>query len=114
VRRLVIALVLAAVAPALSGTAADAHPLGNFTVNHLTEVGVADKSVQLRYILDIAEIPTFQARHESRSQILERARQEVARRLFVSVDGRRVALHASGTALLSFPDGQGGLHTTRI
>jgi ABC-type nickel/cobalt efflux system permease component RcnA len=102
------------VALALSAAEADAHPLGNFTVNHLTQVAVADTGVQLRYILDIAEIPTFQARHETRAQILQRARQEIARRLVVTVDGRRVALRSAGTALLSFPRGQGGLNTTRI
>lgn len=105
---------LAFVVIALSATDADAHPLGNFTVNHLTQVGVADDGVQLRYILDIAEIPTFQARRQSRAQILQRARQEITRRLVVTVDGRRVALRSAGTALLSFPRGQGGLNTTRI
>jgi len=104
---------LAFVAIALSATDADAHPLGNFTFNHLTQVAVADDGVQLRYILDIAEIPTFQARHQPRAQILRRARQEVARRLVVTVDGRRVAPRSAGTAL-SFPRGQGGLNTTRI
>jgi ABC-type nickel/cobalt efflux system permease component RcnA len=113
-RRLVALLAFVAVAVALPAAEADAHPLGNFTVNHLTEVAVVDDGVQLRYILDIAEIPTFQARHESRAQVLEQARQEIARRLVVTVDGRRVALRSAGTALLSFPRGQGGLDTTRI
>jgi nickel/cobalt exporter len=99
---------------ALSAAEADAHPLGNFTVNHLTEVAAADTGVQLHYILDIAEIPTFQARHQSRAQILQQARQEIARRLVLTVDGRRVALRDAGTELLSFPRGQGGLNTTRI
>jgi nickel/cobalt exporter len=102
------------VALALSAAEADAHPLDNFTVNHLTEVAVADDGVQLRYVLDIAEIPTFQARHQSRAQVLRRARQEIARRLVVTVDGRRVTLRSAGAALLSFPRGQGGLNTTRI
>jgi nickel/cobalt exporter len=99
---------------ALPAADADAHPLGNFSVNHLTQVAVTNDSVQLRYILDIAEIPTFQARHQPRTQILQRARQEIARRLVVTVDGRRVAVRNAGTALLSFPRGQGGLNTTRI
>lgn len=111
-RRLVA--LLAFLALALPAAEADAHPLGNFTVNHLTEVAVADDGVQLRYILDVAEIPTFQARHQSRAQVLRRAREEIARRLVVTVDGRRVALRSAGTALLSFPRGQGGLNTTRI
>lgn len=115
-RRLVAVLVFVAIAPALavSATVANAHPLGNFTVNHLTQVAVADDAIQLRYILDIAEIPTFQARQQPRAQILQRARQEIARRLVVTVDGRHVALRPAGTALLSFPRGQGGLNTTRI
>jgi len=115
-KRLVAVLIFVAIAPALavSATVANAHPLGNFTVNHLTQVAVAGDAVQLRYILDIAEIPTFQARHQPRAQILQRARQEIARRLVITVDGRRVPLRSTGTALLSFPRGQGGLNTTRI
>jgi len=105
---------VAFVAIALPAAEATAHPLGNFTVNHLTQVAVTDDRVQLRYILDIAEIPTFQARHQPRTQTLQRARQEVARRLVVTVDGRRVAVRSAGIALLSFPRGQGGLSTTRI
>ena len=105
---------VAFVAIALPAADADAHPLGNFSVNHLTRVAVTNDSVQLRYILDIAEIPTFQARRQPRSQILQRARQEIARRLVVTIDGRRVAVRNAGTVLLSFPRGQGGLNTTRI
>jgi len=105
---------VAFVAIALPAADADAHPLGNFSVNHLTRVAVIKDSVELRYILDIAEIPTFQARRQPRSQILQRVRQEIARRLVVTVDGRRVAVRNAGTALLSFPRGQGGLNTTRI
>jgi len=113
-RGLVTLLALAIMAMALMAASAQAHPLGNFTVNHLTEVRVADDGVGLRYILDIAKIPTFQARRQSRAQTLRRARQEVARRLIVTVDGRRVALRDAGTARLSSPRGQGGLNTTRI
>jgi len=105
---------VAFVALALPAADASAHPLGNFSVNHLTQIAVTSDSVQLRYILDIAEIPTFQARRQSRAQILRGAGDEVARRLVVTVDGRRVAVRGAGTALLSFPRGQGGLNTTRI
>ena len=40
--------------------AASAHPLGNFTVNHLSQVRISQGSVEVHYILDQAEIPTFQ------------------------------------------------------
>ena len=40
--------------------AAIAHPLGNFTSNHLTRIdGAARASIDLHYVLDDAEIPTF-------------------------------------------------------
>ena len=42
--------------------AASAHPLGNFSVNHLARVSVSADRVDVRYILDEAEIPTFQQR----------------------------------------------------
>jgi len=113
-RRAVALLAFAALLAVLPASSAVAHPLGNFTVNHLTKVAVTRDGVQLRYILDVAEIPTFQARNQTRAQTLQRARQEVTRRLAVTVDGHRVALRDAGTALLSFPRGQGGLDTTRI
>jgi len=38
-----------------------AHPLGNFTINHLTKLTLERNAVRVRYVLDMAEIPTFQA-----------------------------------------------------
>ncbi|HTD33088.1 MAG TPA: hypothetical protein VK665_05490, partial [Candidatus Elarobacter sp.] len=38
---------------------ATAHPLGNFTVNHLTRIGAEHGVLRLRYVLDLAEIPAF-------------------------------------------------------
>ena len=50
---------LAAVAFA-AAPSAFAHPLGNFTVNQLAQVRIGDRDAQVHYILDQAEIPTFQ------------------------------------------------------
>jgi len=55
-RRAVVLLACAALLAVVAAADAVAHPLGNFTVNHLTEVAVTRDAVQLRYILDIAEI----------------------------------------------------------
>ena len=41
---------------------AGAHPLGNFSINHVAEVSVSADRVDVRYLLDQAEIPTFQER----------------------------------------------------
>lgn len=113
-KRFVAPLVVAIAVCVTSAGSAAAHPLGNFTINHLTQVGVTDDAVQLRFILDIAEIPTFQARRQPRAQKLRRARGEVARGLVVTVDGRRAVLRDAGPALLSLRPGEGGLDTTRI
>jgi len=37
-----------------------AHPLGNFTINHLTKLSVHGSRIDVRYVLDMAEIPTYQ------------------------------------------------------
>jgi nickel/cobalt exporter len=53
-------LVVVAFALALAAPAA-AHPLGNFTINHLTKLKFSAARVTVRYVLDMAEIPTFVA-----------------------------------------------------
>ena len=95
-------------------SAASAHPLGNFSINHLDRVAVSTDRVDVRYVLDEAEIPTFQERALPRAAVLARKRAEVAKRLVVTVDGRRVALRPAGRAVLSHPPGAGGLVTTRV
>ena len=66
-------LVAAVVALALLPAAASAHPLGNFSVNHLSQVSVSADRVDVRYILDEAEIPTFQQRGLDRRRAAARA-----------------------------------------
>ena len=39
---------------------AQAHPLGNFTINHYSRLEFTDEKAHLDYVLDFAEIPTFQ------------------------------------------------------
>jgi nickel/cobalt transporter (NicO) family protein len=39
---------------------AQAHPLGNFTINHYSRLEFTDGKAHLDYVLDYAEIPTFQ------------------------------------------------------
>ena len=107
-------LVVALLALALLPTAASAHPLGNFSVNHLARVSVSSDRVDVRYILDEAEIPTFQQRAVADAELLRRKRAEAAARLSLTVDGRRVALRPAGAGTISHPPGQGGLRTTRV
>jgi nickel/cobalt exporter len=103
---LAIALLLLAL-PA----AASAHPLGNFTINHLSDVSISRDRVDVAYTIDQAEIPTFQERG---LPVLARKRAEARRGLALYVNGRRVPLILASGGRLSFPMGQGGLHTTRV
>ncbi len=48
----------------LAPVAAQAHPLGNFTINRFARVEVAGHRLYVRYVLDMAEIPTYQARQQ--------------------------------------------------
>jgi len=108
------ALVAVVCAVLAAAPAAYAHPLGNFSVNHLSTVSVSNDRVDVRYVLDQAEIPTVQEEGLSRAEVLERKRDEVERRLVLLVDGRRVELVSAGAPRLTFPNGAGGLKTTRL
>src|SRR4051794_37203279 len=109
-RALVLALALLFVA----APSALAHPLGNFSINHLTTVKVSRDRVDLGYVLDQAEIPTVEERGLSRRDVLARKRAEVTSGLELTVDGRRVPVRLAPGGRLSFPPGQGGLRLTRV
>src|SRR5207342_2502943 len=68
----------------------------------------------IHYVLDQAEIPTFQERGRPAAEVLAAKRAEVAERLTARVDGRPVALMLAPGGKISFPQGQGGLKTTRV
>jgi len=99
----------------LSGAGpAAAHPLGNFTINHLSQVAISTNAIDVHYILDQAEIPTFQERDLSPAVVLQNKRTAIARGLALIVDGRRVALTPTSAGQLTKPPGQGGLPLTRV
>jgi nickel/cobalt exporter len=108
-KRVVVLGVLAAAL--LAPVAAQAHPLGNFTINRFARVEVAGSQLYVRYVLDMAEIPTYQARQAG---VDPRAYADrIARGLHVSLGGREVTLRPVAHAL-AFPSGVGGLHTLRL
>jgi nickel/cobalt exporter len=108
------ALLLAGLLLVALAAPAGAHPLGNFSMNHLDVVRVSADRVDVRYVLDQAEIPTFQERGLKPAQVLARKRAVVARGVSLTVAGRRVALALAPGGRISFPSGQGGLRTTRV
>jgi nickel/cobalt transporter (NicO) family protein len=113
--KLALAALVAVVALAAStAPEASAHPLGNFSVNHQSTVRVSADRVDVRYVLDQAEIPTVQERSLGRAEVLAAKLAEVRRRLVLTVDGKRVSLRPAGQPRLTFPPGAGGLETTRL
>ena len=119
-------LAVAAIAVALvAARPADAHPLGNFTINHYAGITVAPEEVRLDVVIDLAEIPTFQERQridtdgdgtvsDAEAAAAEApACAERAKSLRLSVGGSAVTPEPT-TAAISFPSGLGGLSTMRI
>jgi nickel/cobalt exporter len=125
-RRMVTALGLAAAA-VLAGPAAavSAHPLGNFTLNAYSGITVHPGSVRIEYVLDLAEIPTFQERsridvdddglveEDERSAWAERRAEGIGAGLSLQVDGRPVSLVLERSSAAFLP-GQAGLDVLRL
>jgi nickel/cobalt exporter len=124
VRRPAALLALISVLLLWSPTAVSAHPLGNFTVNRYAGLVVSRDRVLIDYVLDLAEIPTFQERSsidldgdgveegELRAWSAERAA-VIVEGLVLRVDHRPIDL-AIGEMAASMPPGQGGLSTLRL
>src|ERR687883_600331 len=98
---------------------AEAHPLGNFTVNQYSRLEVGRDSVRVRYIVDMAEIPTFQERQamdgDGDGQVSDaESAAYLSKQAPVLIAGLRLAVNNAPAALqvesqrLSFPEGQGG------
>src|SRR5216110_318619 len=44
----------------IASAPAGGHPLGNFTVNHFARLDIDATRVRVHFVVDMAEIPTFQ------------------------------------------------------
>ncbi len=125
-RRLIAVLGALAIAlTVFSVPDAFAHPLGNFTVNRYARLDLTATEVRIRYILDMAEIPTFQEMplidHDRDRQV---SPEESQRYAAAKAEGIRsnlqLTLNRTTTPLetresmLSFLEGQGGLSTLRL
>jgi nickel/cobalt transporter (NicO) family protein len=108
VKRIVL-LAVVVVAALLGAAAAHAHPLGNFTINRFARVDVAGDRLYVRYVLDLAEIPTYQLRPIDAEAYSRR----LAAGLDVSLARRRVVLQPIAHRL-AYPPGVAGLHTARL
>jgi nickel/cobalt exporter len=107
----------------VTAASAGAHPLGNFSISHYAGIDVGPDAIQVRYLIDMAEIPTFQeiqerglvaeVGHPSVAPWLARMAETLARGLRVEVDGRRLPLTATAREII-FPPGAGDLPTLKL
>jgi ABC-type nickel/cobalt efflux system permease component RcnA len=92
------------------------HPMGNFSISHYAGIGIRTDSVELEYLIDMAEIPTFQEMQKSDTHTkayLESKAAEFAQGLSVTVDGKRAALKPVSQNVI-FPQGAGNLPTMKM
>ncbi len=96
---------------------ASAHPMGNFTINHYAAIEVQTEGLAINYVLDMAEVPTFQELaqldEEGIMRHLTGRLAEWVRGLQVTADGVPVPLALTAAKASCLP-GAGGLPTLRI
>jgi len=116
--RWALSLAFAAVTPLLL-----AHPMGNFSVNHYSAIKLSQERIELRYIIDMAEIPTFQELQatginadpqDSRiPNYLSVKAEKFWHGIVFKVDDRPVNFKCAERQVM-FPPGAGGLPTMRL
>ena len=121
--RRAIMIVWATVSVILSPSFGAAHPMGNFSVSHYSAIRVGKEAVEIKYILDLAEIPTFQEMQENgiapdsnnagTRAFLRRKITQLRDGLSLRIGGKPRSLEAA-TSEVIFPPGAGGLPTMKI
>jgi nickel/cobalt transporter (NicO) family protein len=117
--RLLVALTIAMALP----SAAYAHPMGNFSINHYAKIEVEAQRVELEYIIDMAEIPTFQETQSlglvttkgdpNGPAYLAQQADALKKGILLELNGRRVPLDNIAYQVI-FPPGAGGLPTMKM
>ncbi len=108
---------------AVFSAAASAHPMGNFSVSHYTRLEPSAKGVEVTYVLDLAEVPTYilmrdwkldakSPQADLEAKAAEQAR-EWAQGLEFEAAGKKVEPKFVSAAI-RVSDGAGGLAVTRI
>jgi ABC-type nickel/cobalt efflux system permease component RcnA len=100
-----------------------AHPMGNFSVNHYSKVTIKRGSIEILYLIDMAEIPTFQeirqfdltpeADDPSAARYIKKEEKLLQEDLSLQSDGQAVRLETISRQV-AFADGAGGLPTMKI
>jgi ABC-type nickel/cobalt efflux system permease component RcnA len=100
-----------------------AHPMGNFSVNHYSKITLEREGIRISYIIDLAEIPTYQELQQGNvtadvadpavTRFVALRGEEFGRGLSLVIDGRRLPLRLLSSQVI-FPPGAGGLPTMKM
>lgn len=100
-----------------------AHPMGNFSISQYAGIHIGQGFIEVRYLIDIAEIPTYQETLNAGivakegdpglAPYLAKKGESLADGLALEVCGQRLPLHAISQDVI-FPAGAGGLPTMKI
>ena len=124
-RRRAISILLLTVLSGVWMVEAVAHPLGNFTFNHFVRVETGADRAKIRYVVDLAEVPTFQeaqkadtdqngALSEAELQTyLDSVATGYVSGLKLTADGKPVELRLEEKQIAQIP-GAAGLMTMRL
>ncbi len=105
----------------LTAMALSAHPMGNFSVNHYSRLFFEASGMELTYVLDLAEIPTFQLMGDwgidwkDQTTLSTRSKQQAQEwldNISVTQTGRRVPLRIQAV-LPTAVEGAGGMPVLR-
>src|ERR1700749_2339923 len=107
----------------LLGPRSLAHPMGNFSVNHYSKISLERDGIRISYIIDLAEIPTYQEMQQENvtadvadpavTRFIGQRGLELGRGLSLLVDGKRLPLRLMSSQVI-FPPGAGGLPTMKM
>ncbi|HXJ84340.1 MAG TPA: hypothetical protein VMS64_37340 [Candidatus Methylomirabilis sp.] len=122
-RRRLFPIALLGVVGWVSAATVEAHPMGNFSISHYSGITVLPAAVELRYLIDMAEIPTFQeiqdsgivpeAGHPTLESYLVTKGEALSAGLVLELNGQHLPFRSvSRTAL--FSAGAGGLPTMKL
>jgi ABC-type nickel/cobalt efflux system permease component RcnA len=100
-----------------------AHPMGNFSVNHYSKISLESDGIRISYIIDLAEIPTYQELQQGNvtadvadsavTRFIRQRGTELERGLSLLVEGKRLPLRLMSSQVI-FPPGAGGLPTMKM
>src|ERR1700691_2456851 len=100
-----------------------AHPMGNFSINHYSKIIPGAHAIEVEYIIDMAEIPTFQQMQESAVvpkaddpslvPYLQHQSQVLKEGLTLLFDEKPLGLETVSRQAI-FPPGAGGLPTMKM